>query len=277
MGDYYNQKVIEDIAVQKKQQQVAASSVTGDDQKEKNTPSSEPVQPPQLERRHSKGRQIMNLIKNPFSSSSSSSSHHAKLSHIQSAAMTDDDKTKSLAVFKLEGLDLATSKMDAFMQDSWVTQQPVSKQQSKSADKLTQKITDEPPKRKGLPPRPPPHHALKSIDDTCKSHVQKLQLEQRLSVQPQKNSDLLKPRRAVQRSHSSAGSVNAKTEESNVTPPAVAPRNHRPTSQMPQGLKRPMIPPVRRSSGKTHNHTGNECNVFCQCLLPVYKLYILPF
>ena len=84
MTDYYNQETIEDIAVQKKQQQAAASAVAGDeqkekDQKEKDSPSSEPAQ---LERRHSKGRQIMNLIKSPFVSSSSSQS--AKLSHIQS-------------------------------------------------------------------------------------------------------------------------------------------------------------------------------------------------
>lgn len=256
MGDYYNQETIEDIAVQKKQQQVVAISVvTGDDQKEKDTPSPEPTQ---MERRHSKGRQIMNLIKNPFSSSSGSS-HSAKLGHIQSAAMTDDDKTKSLAVFKLDGLDLATTRIDAFMQDSWVPQPIVTKRQSKSAEKLAQK-TDESSKKKGLPPRPPPPS---QAHGTNKNRIQKAALEQRLSVQPERSVDQLKkPRRPVQRSHSSAGSTNTKMEASNVTPPAVAPRNHRPTSQVPQGLKRPMIPPVRRSSGKVLNHTGNESNVF---------------
>lgn len=195
----------------------------------------------------------MNLIKSPFVSSGSS--HSAKLSHIQSSAITDDDKTKSLAVFKLEGLDLATTRMDAFMQDSWVVPQPMAeKRQSKSADKLSQKV-DESPKRKGLPPRPQPPQAY----NADKHHAHKAPLEQRLSVQPDKNSNqLVKPRKLVQRSHSSAGSTNMKTEESGVTPPAVAPRNHRPTSQVPQGMKRPMIPPVRRASGKVYNHTGNE-------------------
>lgn len=264
MTDYYNQETIEDIAVQKKQQQAAASAVAGDeqkekDQKEKDSPSSEPAQ---LERRHSKGRQIMNLIKSPFVSSSSSQS--AKLSHIQSSAITDDDKTKSLAVFKLEGLDLATTRMDAFMQDSWVVPQPITtRQQSKSADKLV----DESPKRKGLPPRPP----LPQAYDPDKHRAHKAPLEQRLSVQPEKSSDhLKKPRRPVQRSHSSAGSANMKADESSVTPPAVAPRNYRPTSQMPQGLKRPLIPPIRRPSGKTHNHTGNEGMWSYPCVSSLY-------
>ena len=207
----------------------------------------------------------MNLIKSPFVSSGSS--HSAKLSHIQSSAITDDDKTKSLAVFKLEGLDLATTRMDAFMQDSWVVAQSMTeKHQLKSTDKLSQKV-DESPKRKGLPPRPQPPPAYNPD-----KHHHKAPLEQRLSVQPDKNPDLLKkPRKLVQRSHSSAGSTNMKTEESGVNPPAVAPRNYRPTSQLPQGMKRPLIPPVRRSSGKVHNHTGNEGVWSYSCVSSPYK------
>ena len=214
-----------------------------DEQKEAKSTSPEPTQ---MERRHSKGRHIMNRIMNPFSSGNNSST---KLSHIQSAAMTDDDKTKSLAVFKLEGLDLATTRTDAFMQDSWADP----KHGMKMTDKPAQK-PDESPKRKA-PPRPPlPLH--KSFEDSDKHRIQKAPLEQRLSVQPTDHL-LHKPRRPVQRSHSSAGSTNlVKREEPNVVPPAVAPRNHRPTSQLPQGLKKPMIPPPKRSSTKAHNHEG---------------------
>ena len=229
--------------MQKKQQQASVSLVMGDEQKEAKPTSPEPTQ---LERRHSKGRQIMNRIKNPFSGGSSNS---AKLSHIQSAAMTDDDKTKSLAVFKLDGLDLATTRTDAFMQDSWA-QPIVSKHGMKLTDKPIQR-PDESPKRKAPPPPRPPLPLHKSFEDSDRHHIQKVPLEQRLSVQPEK------PRRPVQRSHSSAGSTNLlKREEPNVTPPAVAPRNHRPTSQLPQGLKKPMIPPPKRSSTKAHNHEG---------------------
>ena len=159
--------------------------------------------------------------------------------------MTDDDKTKSLADFKLEGLDLATTKMDAFMQDSWGSE-PIIRPSQRPGES---------PKRKA-PPRPPlPLH--RSLDDSEeKHHIQRAPLEQRYSVQPEKKFDqLAKPRRPVQRSHSSAGSTNLlKKEESSVAPPAVAPRHHRPTSQVPQGLKKPMIPPAKRSSTKAHNH-----------------------
>ena len=158
--------------------------------------------------------------------------------------MTDDDKTKSLAVFKLEGLDLATNRMDAFMQDSWGSE-PVIKPSQRPGEL---------PKRKA-PPRPPlPQH--KSLEESDKHHAQRAPLEQRYSVQPESQFDqLARPRRAVQRSHSSAGSTNLlKMEESSVTPPAVAPRHHRPTSHMPHGLKKPMVPPPKRASTKAHNH-----------------------
>lgn len=234
MGDYYNKEAIDDIAAQRKQQATAVE--TADEQKEKDTPAPESTQ---MERRHSKGRQFMNLIKNPFSSS-----NNAKLSHIQSAAMTDDDKTKSLAVFKLEGLDLATPRSDAFLQDSW---DPV-------IVKREAQKSNESPKRKPPPPRPAPFHQ----EGMDKHSAQKPLLDQKLSVQP---IDLLKkPRRLVQRSHSSASSTSRVNKEE-LTPPAVAPRNHRPTSHLPQGLKKPLIPPVRRSSAKTHNHVGNESKV----------------
>ena len=232
--------------MQKKQQQqqTSVSVVMEDEQKEAKSTSPEPTQ---LERRHSKGRQIMNRIMNPFSSGSSSS---AKLSHIQSAAMTDDDKTKSLAIFQLDGLDLATTRTDAFMQDSWA--EP--KHRMKMINKPAQK-PDESPKRKAPPPPRPPLPLHKSFEDSDKHHIQRAPLEQRFSVQPA--DQLQKPRRPVQRSHSSAGSTNlVKREEPNVIPPAVAPRNHRPTSQLPQGLKKPMIPPPKKPSTKAHNHEG---------------------
>lgn len=239
-----------------KKKQTPVAIVLADEQKEKDTPSSDPVV--QLERRHSKGRQFMNLIKNPFSSSSSNS-HSAKFSHIQSAAMTDDDKTKSLAVFHLDGLDLATTRTDAFMQDSWKPEPILTKQEVKKSDKPThaQKL-DEPPKKKGLPPKPPaPFQKL--FDDADKV---KPPLAQRNSVQSESDSNhLKKPRRPVQRSHSSAGSTGSnriKIGELNQPPPAIAPRNYRPTSRLSQGLKKPLVPPVTRSSTKLHNHTGNE-------------------
>jgi len=246
--------------VQKKRQTPVAA-VLADEQKDKDTPSSDPSL--QLERRHSKGRQIMNLIKNPFSSSNN---HSAKLSHIQSSAMTDDDKTKSLAVFHLDGLDLATTtRGDAFMQDSWQPEPVITKKQEvKKADKPTHaQKSDESPKKKGVPPRPPlPHQKLFDETDRVKPP-----LAQRNSVQPYSDSNhLKKPCKPVQRSHSSAGSSGSNrinTDEVNQPlPPAIAPRNHRPTSQLPQGLKKPLIPPVRRSSAKLHNHTGNESK-FC--------------
>lgn len=197
----------------------------------------------------------MNLIKSPFSSSSNSQS--AKLSHIQSSAMTDDDKTKSLAVFKLEGLDLATNRIDGFMQDSWMPEAFIAKHEARASNK-----PDEAPKKRVPPPRPAPPvvQPYKSENNAAR----KPPLEQRFSVQPDKPAQLLKPRKPVQRSHSSAGSTNrVKREESAVIPPVVAPRNHRAVSQLPQGLKKPpLIPPAKRPSTKVQDQTGNESKVF---------------
>jgi len=81
----------------------------------------------------------------------------------------------------------------------------------------------------------------------------KHQLELRHSVQPEKT------RTPVRRSHSSVAITGNRVRE--LEPPAVTPRNQRPTSHLPQGIKKPLIPPApyRKPSGKVYdNRDGRD-------------------
>ncbi|XP_065889210.1 tensin-2-like isoform X2 [Dysidea avara] len=244
-GDYYNQEVIEDLAAQQHQPH-------HDEHKENNTGSPEPLQPILRERKSSKGRQFKNLIKNPFSSSSSS---NTKLSHIHSSAISDDDKTKSLAVFKLDGVNLASTSVDSFLQDSWTpatSQEHSSKPETKKPDIVKAKAADD-HKKLAAPSRPSPPTRFKSFEEPPMkiSGGSKHLLELRHSVQPEKT------RTPVRRSHSSVAGTGNRVRESE--PPVVAPRNQRPISHMPHGTKKPLIPPApyRKPSGKIHDRNGS--------------------
>jgi len=245
-GDYYNQEVIEDLAAQQHQPH-------HDEHKENNVSSPEPLQPIQRERKSSKGRQFKNLIKNPFSSSNSSSNSSNKLSHIHSSAISDDDKTKSLAVFQLGGVNLESTSTDAFLQDSWT---PTNSQthSSKPETKKSEAKAAGDHKKLAAPPRPSPPARIKSFEEPPMKvgGGSKHPLESRHSVQPEKT------RTPVRRSHSSVIGTSNRVRE--LEPPAVVPRNQRPTSHMPQGIKKPLIPPApfRKSSGKVHDNRNGK-------------------